>query len=527
MKNIYSILLDEFEKGIPLAIATIVETKGSTPQVQGSSAIFSSAGLISGTLGGGILEAKAQVNAIEAIRHKSSVIFEADMDSGISDQESAICGGKAIILIDAIPEKHIEVFLDLTTSLKNNLPGTLITKFQRTSGGQTEIRRDWIKDGKELMSFNEKRGGSAIFIEPVRPLPRLIIAGAGHVGQAVTHISSLLGFEVTVIDDRQEFCNKEKLPDADHLIVDDFAGVVSNIPVTGETYIVIVTRGHTHDSEILRQCIGSGAAYIGMIGSRRKIRLMRQKFVDEGWVTPEQFDRVHAPIGIEIGSQTVQEIAVSICAQLVQVRSQKAGQKHKPSISAVILAAGESTRMGKNKLLLPYGDKTIIEAIIQTIMQSEVKNIIIVVGSEKEKIREQISKYPVTIAENHDYRSGMLSSIKCGLRANPEDADAVMILLGDQPMINGLIIDQLTDTFRHTDKGIIIAVHKGKRGHPILINIKYKTDIEKLGSENSMHDFTRKFASDILEVETDKSDILRDIDTPEDYNNEIKYRRLS
>ena len=142
MKNIYSILLDEFEKGIPLAIATIVETKGSTPQVQGSSAIFSSAGLISGTLGGGILEAKAQVNAIEAIRHKSSVIFEADMDSGISDQESAICGGKAIILIDAIPEKHIEVFLDLTTSLKNNLPGTLITKFQRTSGGQTEIRRD-------------------------------------------------------------------------------------------------------------------------------------------------------------------------------------------------------------------------------------------------------------------------------------------------------------------------------------------------------------------------------------------------
>ncbi len=355
----------------------------------------------------------------------------------------------------------------------------------------------------------------------------LIIAGAGHIGQAVSHLSSLLGFEVTVIDDRKEFCNKEKLPDADHLIVDNIGKAVHDIPKTPDTYIVIVTRGHKYDAEVLRQCLDSDVAYIGMIGSRRKIRLMREKFLDEGWATPSQFDRVHAPIGIEIGSQTVQEIAVSICAQLVLVRSQNTGRQHKPVISAVILAAGESRRMGKPKLLLPWGDKTIIETIIKTVLQSEIKHIVVVLGSEKDKIRSQISNYPVIIAENQEYQKGMLTSIQCGLRAVPDGTDAVMVLLGDQPMVNGPVIDQLADTFRHTDKGILIAVHKGKRGHPIIIKTKYKRDIEQLGSENSMHDFTRKFASEILEVETGTTEVLKDIDTPEDYHKEIKYRRLS
>jgi xanthine/CO dehydrogenase XdhC/CoxF family maturation factor/CTP:molybdopterin cytidylyltransferase MocA len=558
MKNIYLTLSNELEKDVPLAIATILETKGSTPQVQGASAIISSEGIISGTLGGGILEAEAQNKAIEAINQKSSLVFEADMDAVLSDQESAICGGKAVMLIDASPDEHFEVFREISSSLKNNQAGSLVTHIFKSGEAKVEINRYWISEGNKetnwsdpeilkniqlireclkvnkisfldnkIIPGNENDTGSAFFIEPVRPLPSLIIAGAGHVGQAVSHISSLLGFDVTVIDDRPEFCNKEKLPDADHLIVDNIAAIMRKIPKTKDAYIVIVTRGHMYDSEVLKQCICSDATYIGMIGSRRKIRLMRQKFIDEGWATPEQFDRVYAPIGLEIGSQTVQEIALSICAQLVQVRSQKTGQEHKPLISAVILAAGESKRMGKPKLLLPYGDKTIIETVIQNAINSEIKNIIVVLGAEKDKIRNQISNYPVIITENPDYLNGMLSSVQCGLRTLPGDTDSVILLLGDQPMISGLVIDQLADTYRHTDKGILIAYHKGKRGHPILFKIKYKKEIEELSVENSLHDFTRKFASDILEVETETPDILRDIDTPEDYNKEIKYRRLS
>jgi molybdenum cofactor cytidylyltransferase len=254
---------------------------------------------------------------------------------------------------------------------------------------------------------------------------------------------------------------------------------------------------------------------------------MREKFLNEGWATPSQLDRIHAPIGIEIGSKTIEEIAVSICAQLILVRNQKKGPIYKTVISAIILAAGESRRMGQPKLLLPYMDKTIIETVVQTVLQSQVKHIIVVLGSEKDKIHQQIRNYPIIIAENPDYQNGMLSSIQCGLRAVPGDTDAVMVLLGDQPMVTGPVIDQLTDFYEHTDKGILIAVHQEKRGHPILFKIKYKKEIERLTFQNTMHDFTRKFETDILEVETGTTDILDDIDTPEDYHKELKNRRLS
>jgi xanthine dehydrogenase accessory factor len=555
MKNIYSILLDELEKDIPLAIATIVETTGSTPQVQGASAIFSLNGLVAGTLGGGSMEAEAQEKAWQAINEKISILYESDLNATISEDESAICGGKAVILIDAFPERHLKVFRNINYSLKKRQPGVLATFI---SEGKTEIVRYWIEENlidesslapsllkyreelKKCLEGNicyyqrikkdpgiENNARYNLFFEPLIPGPHLIIAGAGHIGKAVTHLASLLGFEVTVIDDRPEYCNNENLPDADHLIIDDIGKALHELPKPADTYIVIVTRGHKNDENVLRQCLNEDVAYIGMIGSRRKIRLMREKFLDEGWATPSQLDRVHAPIGIEIGSRTIQEIAVSICAQLILVRNQKTGRKHNPVISAVILAAGESRRMGSPKLLLPYIDKTIIETVIQTIIQSQVKHIIVVLGSEKDKIREQILNYPVIIAENPEYQNGMLSSIQCGLRAVPDDTDAVMILLGDQPMVTGPVIDQLTDTYQHTDKGILIAVHQEKRGHPILFNIKYRKEIEQLMFQNSMHDFTRKFASDIMEVETGTADILIDIDTPEDYHKELKYRRLS
>ena len=136
------------------------------------------------------------------------------------------------------------------------------------------------------------------------------------------HLGSLLDFEVTVIDDRPEFANRERLPDADTIIVDDIGEAMRAVPISDDTYIVIVTRGHEKDADALRQCINSEAAYVGMIGSARKIKLMREKFLEEGWATSAQWNRIHAPIGVEIQSKTVQEIAVSIAAQLVLARRQ-------------------------------------------------------------------------------------------------------------------------------------------------------------------------------------------------------------
>lgn len=353
MKNIYAHLFERFKDKKPLVLATIVETKGSTPQVTGASALFSSEGLLEGTLGGGLLEADAEKEALRALKEKKSLLSRFDLRDDISVEAGAICGGEARILIDASPEKYKDAFRVLIRSLEQRKPGILATFINETQGKKVSPLRFWIEKKKKYDTDLEKHfsffkdeikdvflegkpkllkikenifpeGGmnNLLFLEPVFPMPHLVIAGAGHIGQALSHVGSLLSFEVTVIDDRPEYANKNKLPDADHIIAKDIEKAVQDFPVSSDTYIVIVTRGHRKDAEALRQCISSDAAYIGMIGSVRKIELMRKKFLEEGWATLLQFNRVHAPIGIKIDSKTVEEIAVSIAAQLVLVRSQ-------------------------------------------------------------------------------------------------------------------------------------------------------------------------------------------------------------
>jgi len=357
MKNIYVRLLEEMKKQKPLVLATIVATKGSTPQVPGASAIFSSERLLDGTLGGGLLEADAQREALKTLKKKISLLSEFSLKADIFSEEGAICGGEVKILIDASPEVHRDAFQDLSQSLTKRKPGILATFINRLSEQKVSLFRYWIErkekfavDPREHLSlfkkeikttfsegkpfflkvkkeiFPEKATERFLFLEPIFPLPQLVIAGAGHIGQVVTHLGSLLNFEVTVIDDRPEFANEEKLPDADNIIVDEIGKAIQNFPIFSDAYLVIVTRGHKHDAAALRQCISSEAAYIGMIGSIRKIKLMRKKFLEEGWATAPQFDRVCAPIGIAIQSKTVEEIAVSIAAQLVLVRSQIKGK---------------------------------------------------------------------------------------------------------------------------------------------------------------------------------------------------------
>jgi xanthine dehydrogenase accessory factor len=351
MKNIYVHLSELLKEKKQVALATIIEATGSTPQVPGASAIFSSERLLAGTLGGGLLEGDALKRAQDSLKRGGSLLYPFNLNADISSGEESICGGQVRILLDVSPMKHEHVFNDLHQSFLRRKPGLLSTWIKEFSGGSISIFRNWIESnekslanlGKPLSILKDhivkalaeekpvlvkmqKRQRevkeSLFFLEPVIPLPRLVIAGAGHVARAVAHLGNFLDFEVTVIDDRSEFADRENIPDADHVIVDQIAQAITKFPVGPDTYLVIVTRGHHYDAEALRECIASDAAYIGMIGSARKVKLMREKFLERGWASEEQFDRIHAPIGLDIGSKTVEEIALSIAAQLVEVRSQ-------------------------------------------------------------------------------------------------------------------------------------------------------------------------------------------------------------
>jgi xanthine dehydrogenase accessory factor len=168
-------------------------------------------------------------------------------------------------------------------------------------------------------------GGQAdVFLEPVLPAETLYLCGAGHIAQSTAVMGKMLGFRVVVIDPRPEYNNKEKLPDADLLIVEDFERAFTRLSIDENGYIIIYTPGHVSDETCLHFAVGTVAGYIGMIGSKKKVLEIKQRLTKKG-VTPEQLDRVHAPIGIPIGAETPDEIAVSILAEVIQVRRSPRG----------------------------------------------------------------------------------------------------------------------------------------------------------------------------------------------------------
>lgn len=192
-----------------------------------------------------------------------------------------------------------------------------------------------------------------------------------------------------------------------------------------------------------------------------------------------------------------------------------------PEINAIILAAGGSVRMGTGKMLLPYRGMTIIEKVIENVLKAGIDRIIVVTGSGKEEITKVIRRLPVEQIYNDNWKTGMLSSVKCGFRSLPETCRAAIIFLGDQPMIDSKTIEEVTYAYRKTGKGIIMPVYNKKRGHPLLIDKKYSVELDKLNPDEGLRMLAHKFPVDVLEVETDDPAILKDIDTPEDYKNEI------
>ena len=190
-------------------------------------------------------------------------------------------------------------------------------------------------------------------------------------------------------------------------------------------------------------------------------------------------------------------------------------------IWAIILAGGESKRMKRPKMLLPFRGKTIIETVIKNVTGSEVDKTMVVVGAVVKPILHLISEFPVTHCYNDNYKEGMLSSVKCGFRNLPGDFQAAMVFQGDQPLITPQIVNEVINAWRNSGKGIVIPVSGGKRGHPILIDRKYIYEIEKLKDDEGLRSLAGKFQDDVLEVEVNSPEILIDIDTYEDYVNAI------
>ncbi len=351
MRDIWKAAVDECQSGRDFVLATILTVEGSSPRHVGTKFLIRKDGAIVGTIGGGQLEASVQEFAVRALSegksHRASFAF-----TGQDAQSSQmICGGQVQVLVEYVQASDPaaqEVFsrlLDMMTSRRN---GYLFTNVDMAVGGERSgtVKHLVLDDGDNRTGGFDRYEDAVkilpparllkpaqildvpgfeypVFLECIRPHGTVYVFGAGHVGVCVAHLASYVDFRVVVIDDRAEFANQERVPEADKVIgVDSFDEFFATDELDDDSYVVIVTRGHAHDRAVLGRTLRTTAGYVGMIGSRRKTSLIYQALLAEGF-SQTDLERVHSPIGISIGGETPQEIGVSIVSEMIQVRSRK------------------------------------------------------------------------------------------------------------------------------------------------------------------------------------------------------------
>lgn len=360
--------------GENIAVATVIRTRGSTPREVGAKMVVRPSGAIIGTVGGGCGEAEVWRAAIEVIHSRKPRIIDVDLTQEISMQSDGVCGGIMEVFVEAWwPDKSlsgpqatrdsalspVEVAQFMVKAEKEKRPAALATIVGRKGDRPESLGAKMIVfgEGKTLGSFGNAalngvvveesmkaiRDGEAgvikaastasdpgdreigkaladleIFVEPFKPSPTFLICGAGHIAVPLAKMAKLLDFNVVVVDDRASFANKDRFPETDEIIVSDFEPALKSFPVTPDTYIVLITRGHQHDVVSLKQVIDSPAAYIGMIGSRRRVFAVFKLLHEEG-MPLEKLGRVYSPIGVDLAAETPAEIALSIIAEVVKV----------------------------------------------------------------------------------------------------------------------------------------------------------------------------------------------------------------
>jgi xanthine dehydrogenase accessory factor len=345
-RQIVEAALALLHSGQDFAWLTVVDTQGSSPRHAGAEMLVRADGSIMSTIGGGPLEAQAIRTAIKVLGTRQSEVMRFDL-SGREPGLGMICGGKGLVLVDYVSAADpvaLDLCLGLLDLFASRRKGWLVTRIPEEGGdgwaaGKCLVDQNGVVAGtaacsNEVLEQLTAKGGvhadavagadlSRLYVRPIAPAEKLYIFGCGHCGQKLAAVAEIAGFSTVVVDDRTEFANAERFPGADRIVVPpSFDVAFDGLPIDEDSYVVIMTRGHSHDRTVLALALRTPAGYIGMIGSKKKVTETFHALQSEGF-RADDISRVHAPIGLQIGSETPEEIAVSIVAQLIQVRASR------------------------------------------------------------------------------------------------------------------------------------------------------------------------------------------------------------
>ncbi len=351
MKPIFEEALRLLQQHQPFVIATVVRVKGSTPQKPGAKMLIRNDGTTLGTLGGGCVEGDIYYHATRMLKEGETAHFHRyTLTEEMAARDGLVCGGTmffymqvffdseawlprverilcayrggepiAVATLVNVEEAEASSGMQLVISYNGTLDGSF---------GNKELDRKISKIGRRLAALGETyyltwEDGREFFIEGITVPPMLVIMGGGHVGKAVSQLAATVGFRIIIIDDREEFADCQRFPEAEQTIVADFSEGLDQVQISANSFILIATRGHRFDDLALEAALHTPARYIGLLGSKRKVFMIYKRLLKEG-ISPESLHRVHAPIGLDIGALSPEELAVSIVGEMIAVRRGKA-----------------------------------------------------------------------------------------------------------------------------------------------------------------------------------------------------------
>ncbi len=355
MENIYAELARMLAAGDTVAVATIIDVRGSVPREVGAKMLIHPLGKHVGTVGGGCGEGDVIRTALDVLQTGEPTTVHVDLTEDISMQALGVCGGIMDVFVQRAAPATVQMGQDPAGPVLSGRPGPLVAALRESMHNRTpvalatvisgdgagkqaviwldqpplgeldpgEAEAHIIDDARAVLRARQhkllKYDGFSVFVEVQRRAPEMLIVGGGHIALPLAQLASMCDFAVTALDDRPGFVSAERFPTATRRIAGPLRETVASLAMDQDTYIVLVTRGHSHDVECLLEVLDRPVGYIGMIGSQRRVDAVFQLLVEEMGIIAEKLDRVYAPIGIAIGARTPAEIAVCIMAEVINV----------------------------------------------------------------------------------------------------------------------------------------------------------------------------------------------------------------
>jgi xanthine dehydrogenase accessory factor len=353
MREVFREAKNKLGEGETIVVASVVRTKGSTPQKAGAKLLVRSDGTGVGTLGGGCVEGDIWFAAKELMKRGGAAQYrDYELNEELAAEDGLVCGGTMYFLIDPInrPGDYLGYATEVDAAYAGGPAVALASLLKAADGdatpvgakllvredgsthgslGSPELDGDAARKARELMPVGANEyivsgSGAEYFVEAYTTPPQLLLCGGGHVSKAIAPLAKTLGFRVFITDDREEFANAARFPEVDMLVVARPEDAIPRLPVNANTYIVIATRGHRYDNVALEAAVKTRARYVGLMGSRRKTILIYEDLL-RGGVPVERIREIRSPIGLDIRARTPEEIAISIMAEVLMFRLGGAG----------------------------------------------------------------------------------------------------------------------------------------------------------------------------------------------------------